>query len=58
MMWPAFILITSSLAIIGGVIALVFLFITKSETRDFVDRTDRARWWRESRRQKQSRRLL
>lgn len=58
MIWPAFILITSSLAIIGGVIALVFLFITKSETRDFVDRTDRARWWRESRRQKQSRRLL
>lgn len=58
MIWPAFILITSSLAITGGVIALAFLFITKSEARDFVDRTDRARWWRESRRQKQSRRLL
>jgi len=48
----AFSLLVSSLAIIGGVIALVFLFITRSETRDFVDRTDRARWWHEARRRK------
>jgi uncharacterized membrane protein len=46
----AFILLTSSLAIIGGVLALVFLFITRSEERDFVDRTDRTRWWHEARR--------
>lgn len=52
MIWPAFILITSSLAIIGGVLALVFLFITKSETRSHETHADRAYRWREQMREK------
>lgn len=51
MIWPAFIILTSSLAIIGGVIALALLFKVRSEARSHETHADRAYRWREQMRE-------